>query len=144
MALHPTEEQRQAAFSAAGLSNTQKLATERGISAPFGAIPPPIQPLTEPKPISIEGLQTEEVPIKIETPAEIPIPDVSQLPTEDIKEEVPVTDTFTSQLEDVIGDIEGRDRERDIRVRTQAQQRQVTEFNKQIRLNQANALASSV
>ncbi len=77
---------------------------------------------------------------QIATPPPLSVPIIPEI--EEVKVEQPVSsfDQDFSQLESAVSDVSSFDREGEVTSRTAPQQRQLTEINKQIRLQQADAL----
>ena len=125
-----TEEQRQAAFQAAGLTPRQQEQVRAGV--PSGL----------PGAITSEALAPTIAPV-ITPAAPIPVPDVSKVPvTEPPKPEVPnVGIDLNRRLEETLARVEGKDVTKEVKVSTAEQQRELNEINTQIRFHQAQALA---
>lgn len=141
MASHPTigqtEEQRQAAFEAAGLSTTQRFATKAGISAPFGAIPIPTA-------ITSEAI-TPTSPLTVADVPETITPDVKDIPLVEIEPEKEIEAPRATDLERRLTETQTRlagfdvERERAITPEVVIARRKLLEINKRIQLQQVKA-----
>lgn len=92
-----------------------------------------------PDSITSSALESTFAP-QIATPPPLSVPIIPEI--EEVKVEQPVSsfDQDFSQLESAVSDVSSFDREGEVTSRTAPQQRQLTEINKQIRLQQADAL----
>ena len=129
--LEQTPEQRQAAFQAAGLTPQQQTQVKTGVPSGFPA-----------EFITADSLAPVITP-KIEPVTPIKTPDVSGLPTTEPKPIKPEVGTdFNQRLEESLAKIEGRSKERETKVATIQEQRELNEINLQIRMHQAASLKS--
>lgn len=124
-----TPEQKQAAFEAAGIplpSVDEAISSDVALPSPTLTVQP-----EEPLAVADTAILTSKTFI---TPSGAEVTEEGELTTP------PPLDDFTTQLESILGEVGGRDREDEVSVRTQEEQRRLIEINKQIQLSQAQAL----